>query len=234
MADMMKRLAALAVVVSVVGVFTLGGGLAYGDGDDDDDGDDTVTVQFGESEGVEISDEIPPPVDHHLIEDPGPIDEDTTVVFDINQSALGPFGGIHQVIIFDVGTPLGDVPAPPIIFDEDFEEIVEGLFIYTGSTELPFPLPESPLDPSQDPLPQGPPRVIAAGEFGMDFAFEFEDAGTYLVVCNLNPHFLFPYPGPDESRMFRFITVTDGDDEDDEDDDDGDDGDDDDDDDDDD
>ena len=208
MADMLRRLAALAVLVSVVGVFTLGGGLAYGDGDgdDDDDGDDTVTVQFGESEGVPLSDELPPPDDHHLIADPGPIDEGTAVVFDINQSALGPFGGIHQVIIFEAGTQETDVPAPP--FNEETEE---GLFIYTGSTELPFPLPEFPLDPSQDPLPQGPPRVIAAGEFGSDFVFEFEDPGTYLVICNINPHFLFPYPGPEESRMFRTITVTDGD-----------------------
>ena len=213
MADMLKRLAALAVVVSIVvsvGVFTFGGGQAYGDGDgDDDDGDDIVNVQFGESEGVELSDETPPPDDHHLIENPGPIDEDTTVVFDINQSAFGPFGGIHQVIIFEAGTQETDVPAPTFI-----EETEEGLFIYPGSTELPFPLPPAalaPLDPSQDPLPQGPPRVIAAGEFGKDFVFEFDEPGTYLVVCNINPHFLFPYPGPVESRMFQTIIVTDDD-----------------------
>ena len=156
MADMLKRLGALALLVSVVGVFTLGGGLAYGDGDDDDDGDDTVTVQFGESEGVNLL-EVPPPDDHHVIVDPGPIDEDTTVFFNINQSAL-PFGGIHQVIIFEVETLDTDVPA-------DFnEETEEGLFIYPDSTG------EAPLDPSQDPLPQGPPRVIAAGQFGSDFA----------------------------------------------------------------
>ena len=71
-----------------------------------------------------------------------------------------------------------------------------------------------PLDPSQDPLPEGPPRVIAAGEFGLDFAFEFDEPGTYLVVCNLNPHFLFPHAGV---RMFQFITGI-GDDDDDDDD----------------
>lgn len=147
MTDVIKRLAALAMVVSVVGVFTLGSSLVHGDGDDDDDGDDTVTVQFGESEGTPIAPPgmgPPPPADHHLIVDPGSIDEDTTVFFDINQSAFGDpaLGGIHQVVILEVGTQDGQVPAP--LFNPVTEE---GLFIYNGTQQLPLPLPPAALLP---------------------------------------------------------------------------------------
>ena len=134
MIHMLKMLSVLAVLISIVGVLTLGGSLAYGDDDDDD----AVTVQFGEFDGVALSPPgIPPfpPPNHHLIEDPGPIDEDTSVVFNMNQSPFGDpaLGGIHQVIIYEAG--ILDTEVPDVFFDEGTEE---GLFIYPGAGEFPF------------------------------------------------------------------------------------------------
>ena len=200
MTDMLKRLAALAVLVSVVAVFTLGGGLAYGDDDDGDD-DDTVTVRFGEPEGRTVPGIDDP--DHITIDlAPDPVDEDTTVIFDVATLDFGTESGFHQVIIYDAGTEVGDVAVPPF----------PNFFVNPGSGPSPGPpFIDAALDPDADPLPDG---VIAAGQFGGDLSFTFDEPGTYLVICNITFHF--------GEGMLRFVTVLDddGDDDDDDDDDD--------------
>ena len=185
-------------VGSMVGVSTLGGGLVYGDGDDDDD---IVTVRFGEPEGRTDPGFADP--DHLTIElAPDPIDEGTTVIFDVATLDFDTEEGFHQVIIYEAGTVDTDVVVP---LSPPF------LFINPGTGLSPGPpFIDAALDPDVDtPLPDG---VIAAGQFGGDLSFTFDKPGTYLVVCNITFHF--------GEGMFRFVTVLDDDADDDDDDDD--------------
>ena len=197
-----KLIAMLLIISMVLGLAM--SGFVYASGDYDDD-NDTVTIEFGEPEGGSVPG-LPgflDPLHLNIRPNPDPIEEDTTVTFDLATFNPNTGSGFHQVIIYEAGTRDTDIVFPDFDFNDPTEA---GLFINTGEFPLPgFPIP---LDPDVVDLPDG---VIAAWQLGADLTFTFEEPGTYLIIYNITPHFAF-------GNMFRFVTVVDDLDDDDDDD----------------
>lgn len=103
--------------------------------------------------------------------------------------------GFHQVYVYRPGTEPENIVVPPAgLFINDFNNLY-----YLGINPGPNP-PPSPLPPGVPPIPanasNAPNRVESVS---------FNEPGTYLVICNVRPHFL--------DGMIAFVRVT-GDDDD--------------------
>jgi plastocyanin len=92
-----------------------------------------------------------------------------TVVIPLNGSVTFNVQGRHQVAIYDVGTQPEDITVPP----------------GTGFAFINDPDDRVALGPAQN-APPGP--VINQGLWTTP-AGTFDQAGTYLVICNVRPHF---------------------------------------------
>jgi len=99
--------------------------------------------------------------------------------------------GFHQIFVYKPGTEPGDIvvpDSPPNLFINDFNNLY-----YLGvNPGLNFP--PTPQPPGVPPLPAGvstaPNRVESV---------TFSTRETYLVICNVNPHF--------RDGMFAFVKV---------------------------
>jgi plastocyanin len=128
-----------------------------------------VYVQFGlpSNEGVERDRNIP-----SILR----VKTGTPVVF-WNRS-----GWSHQVAIYDkdlakngspVGTTLLDITVPP------------------GGTTIDDPVGRLALGPNSESLGCAGPNFCAPlTKGGLDFTYTFTSPGTYLVICNIRPHFV--------------------------------------------
>jgi len=139
--------------------------------DDDRNDRESVTVSFGAG----LNTTVPPgnPANHHVLPSVIRVKEGGVVNFVV--------AGFHQIFVYKPGTEPGDivVPAfPPNLFINDFNNLY-----YLGVNPGPNP-PPSPLPPGVPALPAGvssaPNRVESV---------TFSTRGTYLVICNVNPHF---------------------------------------------
>jgi plastocyanin len=99
--------------------------------------------------------------------------------------------GFHQIFVYKPGTEPEDLTVPPFpgpLFINDFDNLY-----YLGVNPGPNP-PPNPLPPGILPLPAG----VSNAENRME-SVSFSTPGTYLVICNVNPHF--------RDGMFAFIKV---------------------------
>jgi hypothetical protein len=92
-----------------------------------------------------------------------------TVVIPVNGNVTYNIQGRHQVAIYDVGTRPEDISVPP----------------GTGFALIDDPDDRVALGPAQN-SPPGP--VINQGPWTTP-AGTFDQPGTYLVICNVRPHF---------------------------------------------
>ena len=99
--------------------------------------------------------------------------------------------GFHQIFVYKPGTKPEDltVPAfPPNLFINDFDNLY-----YLGINPGPNP-PPNPLPPGVPPQPAG-----VVGPENRVESVSFSTPGTYLVICNVTPHF--------NDGMFAYVEV---------------------------
>ena len=139
--------------------------------------DSSAAVRFGHPAA---GSKFPPPQGHdassnakdNLIPRTVVITRDGTVTYAID--------GFHQPIVYEAGTVPSDIDAPPFPPEEN-------IFVTP---------PAGPLAPGQlarAPLNEPP----ATGTWTADV---FDAPGTYLVICNITPHFSF-------FKMYGWVVV---------------------------
>jgi plastocyanin len=174
--DTMKR--SILSVFCVAVLVMSGSGWAQAD----DDGNDpaSVTVSFGAGLNTAQAGNA---ANHHVLPRVIRVKLGGVVNFVV--------AGFHQIFVYKPGTKPEDitVPAfPPNLFINDFDNL-----FYLGVNPGPNP-PPSPLPPGVPPLPAGTSDAQNRVE-----SVSFPTPGTYLVICNVNPHF--------RDGMFAFVRV---------------------------
>ena len=152
-----------------------------------------ATVSFGEWQ-------TDPPLDRFPINSPGSRNEHQLIPNEVKIKAGGAvnfiISGLHQPIVYDVGTQPDDVN--------------ENLTVGSTGVPLNVPLINDPvnriyrgLDPSRlhlvDPV-VGNPSIGVRDRVEVVF---FPKPGTYLVICGVQPHFV-------NDDMFGFVRVLPG------------------------
>ena len=168
-------------ILSVVCVATLAmAGPFYVQADDDRNEKESVTVSFGAGLNTAQQGNA---ANHHVLPRVIRVKEGGVVNFVV--------AGFHQIFVYKPGTRPDDivVPAfPPNLFINDFNNLY-----YLGVNPGPNP-PPSPLPPGVPPLPAD----VSSAENRVE-SVSFTRRGTYLVICNVNPHF--------RDGMFAFVRV---------------------------
>lgn len=148
--------------------------------DDDRNARESVTVSFGAGLNTAQPGNA---ANHHVLPRVIRVKEGGVVNFVV--------AGFHQIFVYQPGTQPEDitVPAfPPNLFINDFDNLY-----YLGINPGPNP-PPSPLPPGV----QGPPPDTSSAPNRVE-SVSFSTPGTYLVICNVTPHF--------NDGMFAFIKV---------------------------
>jgi hypothetical protein len=148
--------------------------------DDDRNAREIVTVAFGS--GLNTA-QPGNSANHHVL----------PRVIRVKQGGVVNFvvAGFHQIFVYKPGTKPEDidVPAfPPNLFINDFDNLY-----YLGINPGPNPPPD-PLPPGVPPTPAG-----AVGAENRVEPVSFSEPGTYLVICNVTPHF--------NDGMYAFVKV---------------------------
>jgi|SRR6185436_796031 len=143
----------------------------------DDDRDKlSVTVSFGAGLNTGA------PTNHHVL--PGTIK--------VRKGGVVNFvvAGFHQIVVYVPGVKPEDIQVPASgTFINDFANLY-----YKGILPAGGP-------PPANPVTTNPSNAINRVE-----SVSFDVPGTYLVICNVRPHFL--------DGMYAYVKVTDGDDDD--------------------
>ena len=153
---------------------------SWANGDDDRNARESVTVSFGSGLNTAQQGNV---ANHHVLPKVIRVKEGGVVNFAV--------AGFHQIFVYKPGTNPEDidVPAfPPNVFINDFDNLY-----YLGINPGPNP-PPNPLPPGVPPLPAG----ASSAENRVE-SVSFPTQGTYLVICNVNPHF--------RDGMYAFIKV---------------------------
>jgi len=168
-------------ILSVIWVATLAIACPlWSQADDDRSERESVTVSFGAGLNTAQQGNA---ANHHVLPRVIRVKEGGVVNFAV--------AGFHQIFVYKPGTQPDDivVPAfPPNLFINDFNNLY-----YLGINPGPNP-PPSPLPPGVPPLPAGTSNSQNRVE-----SVSFTSRGTYLVICNVNPHF--------RDGMFAFVKV---------------------------
>jgi plastocyanin len=122
------------------------------------------------------------PVNHVILPNKIRVKEDGVVHFLV--------AGFHQVVVYNPGTKPEDIDVP-----------AAGTFINDPNNQFYLG-----IEPAGGPL-MTPGTTEPSNASNRQESVSFEEAGTYLVICNVRGHFL--------DGMFAFIKVKDDDDEDD-------------------
>jgi plastocyanin len=152
--------------------------------DDDRNDRESVTVSFGAGLNTAQPGNV---ANHHVLPRVIRVKEGGVVNFAVS--------GFHQIFVYKPGTKPEDIDVPtfpPNLFINDFDNLY-----YLGINPGPNPPPD-PLPPGVPPLPAGTTNAGNRVE-----SVSFPTRGTYLVICNVTPHFT--------DGMYAFVQVGGGD-----------------------
>ena len=153
---------------------------SWANADDDRNARESVTVSFGSGLNTAQQGNA---ANHHVLPKVIRVKEGGVVNFAV--------AGFHQIFVYKPGTNPEDIDVPdfpPNLFINDFDNLY-----YLGINPGPNP-PPNPLPPGVPPLPAGANNAENRVE-----SVSFPTPGTYLVICNVTPHF--------RDGMFAFIKV---------------------------
>jgi hypothetical protein len=88
--------------------------------------------------------------------------------------------GFHQIIVFKPGVEQGQIVVPP----------ATALFIYDPAPPTSLPVHYRGLKPAGGPPPGFPVTTDPSNAANRVESVSFAEAGNYLVICNVRPHFL--------------------------------------------
>jgi plastocyanin len=132
--------------------------------DDDDDSRVSVTVSFG----VGLNTAQPGnAANHHVLPDVIKVRKGGVVNFVV--------AGFHQIFVYSPGVKAADIPLPPA--GSLFINYEQNLF-YKG------------IAPAGGPPPGTPATANPANGGNRVESVSFAEAGDYLVICNVRPHFV--------------------------------------------
>ncbi len=162
----MKRSFLFVLCVSCLALMNPG----WASADDDRSDRESVTVAFGAGLNTAQQGNV---ANHHVLPSVIRVKAGGVVNFVVS--------GFHQVFVYKPGTKPEDidVPAfPPNLFINDFDNLY-----YLGINPGPNP-PPNPLPAGVPPLPANTTNAENRVE-----SVSFPNKGTYLVICNVTPHF---------------------------------------------
>jgi hypothetical protein len=136
---------------------------------DIEDARDSVTVSFGA--GLNTA-QPGNKANHHILPREIRVNKDGVVNFVV--------AGFHQPIVFEPGVVLGQIVVPP----------APALFIYDPAPPSSLPVHYLGVRTTGGPPPGIPATSDPSNSPNRVESVSFANPGSYLVICNVRPHFL--------------------------------------------
>ena len=133
-----------------------------------DDARDSVTVSFGAGLNTAQPGNA---ANHHILPREIRVNKDGVVNFVV--------AGFHQIIVFAPGVVLGQIVVPPA-----------GLFLYESAPPSALPVHYLGIRTTGGPPPVIAPTSDPSNSPNRVESVSFANPGSYLVICNVRPHFV--------------------------------------------